>query len=274
MTYFNEPDKVFHITTRVLHVKSSSPLSHRWIYIDLATNTHMEYELGYIAGALCGDGSLVWNKNAGNYGISLEVKDKDIANYFSECLKAVIEKSVKTMIRKRTYNSAPYLTFVVYFYGKKETKKLKDIYNVNFGTFEWLPPNEAYNNKAFRQGFLRAFFDCEGTVRIRFRKRTSTRFEKIRNIRTQSANKNGLFEIKKLLILENIPSIIYSSGKYHTLDIEGKQRLESFLKNIGFASKVKQEKLELAARFLTPEEKIKGYDAEEPLQESPDEIRH
>lgn len=222
----------------------------------------MDYELGYVAGALCGDGSLIWNKNAGNYGITLEVKDKDIANYFSECLKAVIEKSVKTMIRKRTYNGAPYLTFVVYFYGKKETKKLKDIYKVSFGTFEWSPPNEAYTNKSFRQGFLRAFFDCKGTIRIRFRKRTSTRFEKIRNIRTQSANKSGLFEVKKLLILENISSIIYPSGKYHTLDIEGKQRLESFLKNIGFASKVKQEKLELAARFLTQEEKIKGYDTE------------
>lgn len=234
----------------------------------------MDYKLGYVAGALCGDGSLIWNENAGNYGITLEVKDNDIANYFSKCLKALIEKSVKTIIRKRTYKGAPYLTFVVYFYGKKETKKLKDRYNVNFGTFEWLPPNEAYMNKSFRQGFLRAFFDCEGTIRIRFRKKTATRFEKIRNIRATSANKNGIFEIKKLLLLEGISSTMYYSGKYYTLDIEGKQRLESFLKNIGFASKEKQEKLELAARFLTLEEKLKGYSAKESLQESPNETQH
>ncbi len=223
----------------------------------------MDYERGYVAGTLCGGGCLFWDNKLGNYGVTLEVKDQDIAKHFSRCLQKMIEKPVKTIVRRRIFKNVSYKTFVVYFYSKKETKKLKDIYNVNFGTFEWMPPKEGYVNVKFRQGFLRAFFDCEGTVRIRFRKRTETRFEKIRNIRAQSANMEGLFEIKKLLLLENIPSIIYPSGKYHTLDIEGKQRLETYLKNIGFSSQEKQRKLELAARFLTLEEKTEGYAAKE-----------
>ena len=127
-----------------------------------------------------------------------------------------------------------------------------------------MPQKKAHTTPVFRTGFLKGFFDHKGSIRIRYKK-SGTRFEKVRNIRASSVNLRGLFTVKELLILECVPCIIYRCKTLHVLDIEGKNRLETYQKKINFTSSEKKKLLENAIGFMTLDEKLLGKRTTNPV---------
>ena len=212
----------------------------------------MDFEYGYITGVLCGRGHVLQNQKNGNYGISLESEDVELLHFFSRCLYDVFEVKTKISSLKRARNAANH--HILYYYSKETSKKLTKAFKNHIGTHHWQPPTQAHTNPVFRTGFLRGFFDHKGTIRIRYKK-SGTRFEKIRNIRASSVNLRGLFAVKKLLLLEGIQCTIYRCKTLHVLDIEGKNRLESYQKKINFTSSEKKKHLKNATEFMTSNER-------------------
>ncbi len=86
-------------------------------------------------------------------------------------------------------------------------------------------------------GFLRGFFEGKSSISI------------VTRIIRLSGKKEQLENIKKLLKSENIDSVIYRSGKYYSLYIEGKNRCERFRDKIGFLTKEKKDKLDKVISF-------------------------
>ncbi len=222
----------------------------------------MDFEFGYVCGVLCGNGHILHDKKNGNYGVSLESKNIEVLRFFSRCLHDVFGTETKTISRKRARNIAG--SQVLYCYSKETSIKILDAFRGSFGTHQWMPPKKAHTTPVFRTGFLRGFFDHKGSIRIRYKK-SGTRFEKVRNIRASSVNLRGLFAVKKLLILEGIQCIIYRCKTLHVLDIEGKNRLETYQKKINFTSSEKKKYLENAIRFMAPDEKRLGKRTTNPV---------
>ncbi len=212
----------------------------------------MDFEYGYITGVLCGRGHIIQDQKNGNYGVSLESGDIELIHFFSHCLHDVFKAKTKIHPLKRARNTTKH--HILYCYSKETSKKLTETFKGTVGTHQWQPPAQAHTNQAFRIGFLRGFFDHKGTIRIRYKK-SGTRFEKIRNIRTSSVNLRGLFAVKKLLLLEGIRCIIYRCKTLHVLDIEGKNRLEAYQKKLNFTSSEKKKRLENAIEFMTSNER-------------------
>ncbi|MCK5333535.1 MAG: hypothetical protein KAJ24_03405 [Candidatus Aenigmarchaeota archaeon] len=208
----------------------------------------MDFEYGYVTGILCGRGHLIQDRKNGNYGISIESGDIELLRFFSLCLYDVFKAKTKISPLKRAHNTTNH--HILYCYSKETSKKLLNVFKGSIGTHHWQPPTHAHTNPAFRTGFLKGFFDHKGTIRIRYKK-SGARFEKIRNIRASSVNLRGLFAVKKLLLLEGIQCTIYRCKTLHVLDIEGKNRLESYQKKINFTSSEKKKRLENATEFMT-----------------------
>lgn len=116
------------------------------------------------------------------------------------------------------------------------TRPLFDFFKVNGcgKSAEWWIPDEIINNPALRRGWLRAFFDDEGTI------------DKSK-IRAYSVNKKGIVQVKKMLELEDLrvklrdyPSPDYSTGHMYRIDIMA-ESYEQF-KKIGFTHSKKAQK--------------------------------
>ncbi len=88
-----------------------------------------------------------------------------------------------------------------------------------------------------RVRFLRGFFEGKSSISI------------VSRIIRISGKKEQLEKIKKLLKSENVDSVIYKSGGYNSLYIEGKNRCERFKDKIGFLTKEKKDKLEKTILF-------------------------
>ncbi|MCK4555375.1 MAG: hypothetical protein KAT83_02105 [Candidatus Aenigmarchaeota archaeon] len=215
----------------------------------------MDFEFGYVCGVLCGNGHILHDKKNGNYGVSLESDDVEALRFFSCCLHDVFETKTKIISCKRKHNAAK--SHILYCYNKKTSIKILDAFRGSFGTQQWMPPKKAHTTPVFRTGFLKGFFDHKGSVRIRYKKSGGC-LEKVRNIRASSVNLRGLFAVKELLILEGIQCIIYRCKTLHVLDIEGKNRLETYQKKINFTSPEKKKRLENAIRFMTSDEMLLG----------------
>ena len=202
------------------------------------------FHVGFIVGVLCSDGYIWWDKKGGHYAFVLESKDREFVEIFRNNLSIFFNKKLKIYERLRKYKNRDYKTYILIIYGKKQISKFLDSFHIKkAGTYNWSVPIFAFKNQRFRRGFLRGFFDGEGTVRIRIRKKKG----KTRSVRVSSVNKKGLYEVKKLLELEGIKSMFYPQGeKCFMVDIEGKNRLKLFQKKINFSISRKREKLEEA----------------------------
>jgi intein/homing endonuclease len=112
-------------------------------------------------------------------------------------------------------------------------------------------PKNVYENSDEQIKFLRDLFDEGGYIRVRIRTRGKKK-SKIRNLRMISNDKFFIKKVQYFLQKQGIRSVIYPIGKTNfCLDIEGKQRLETFLKKIGFSDESKLKKLQEALKPLS-----------------------
>ncbi|MCK4730050.1 MAG: hypothetical protein KAT28_01920 [Candidatus Aenigmarchaeota archaeon] len=105
----------------------------------------------------------------------------------------------------------------------------------NFGIDKTKIPD--LENKGERTGFLRGFFEGKSSISI------------VTRIIRMSGKREQLENLKKLLDSENVNSVIYNSGGYYSLYIEGKSRCEIFRDKIGFLTREKKDKLDKTISF-------------------------
>jgi DNA-binding transcriptional regulator WhiA len=203
------------------------------------------FDIGYVCGVLCSCGSVVWDEENGNYSLRLETKDREFCLVFQEKLENVVNKKVHLYCKKSPGEPGGCKTYVVQFYGKKEIEWLAGKWNLAGGAWAWQVPQAAFENRVFRKGFLRGFFDGGGSVKARIVERKGVR-EKRRAIRAYSVNAEGLKQVRRLLELEKIKAMMYKSGRCYCIDIEGKMKAEIFNRNVGFGVTQKRQKLEEA----------------------------
>jgi len=187
-----------------------------------------EFVFGYISGAICSKGSIIYNKKKSVYMISFETGDKDLFNIFTEFWKSAFDGDYRTYEK----NSGSLIRLIFRVYNERVARRFYYKYGFRTDSHNWKIPTVIKSKEDLR-GFLSGFFDSGCYIRWRIRERGGKR-EKVRNIRIVSPNKGGLIAIKNALSGFGISPMIYSSGKNFCLDIEGKMKLELFEKRIKF----------------------------------------
>lgn len=190
----------------------------------------MEFETGYVCGMLAAKGHV----NEKGFSISLETADQELA----EIAKRFLSLFGEIKIRQRERNGLK--TSIVMLKG--DDVKALTSRGIKTGRREWNVPSEAFSSENFRLGFLRAFFDFSGTIKVRLRKKG----QKERVMKIASINENGLRQVRALLDIEGVKAMLYKSGKSCVLEINGKNNLDIFLKKIGLEKRSKKELLEKA----------------------------
>ncbi len=215
---------------------------------------NLNFNAGYTCGVLCSDGTVEWRKKFGNYLISLETIDDEFADRFLFMLATLTEGKLKSYQCRKIYKEKKYITNIVILRGKRYVKLFIDKWGVKTGSRTWKAPPMAFKDRDFRKGFLQGFFDGDGTVRLRLRAHKDGSKQKCRSVRVTSVNLNGLKQIKQLLKLEGVDCVIYPVKNYFFLDIDGKNRVTKFVKNINFGLSRKGKKVELSLDPTTFEE--------------------
>jgi len=202
-----------------------------------------DFDVGYVCGALCARGHVVWDEKRKHYTITLEIKNDEFAKVFSERISHIVPKVIMLNLKK-TYRGRMYITNVIRIYGKEVIRNLFNENKLKVGCRDWKVPPRAYKDERFRKGFLQGYFDGDGHVNVRLRKHKNGKLQRRWSIKATSANKDGLIEIKKLLYLEGVKSYVYQTGNYFVVEIDGKTNVMLFKNNVNFGVKNKREKLE------------------------------
>lgn len=184
-----------------------------------------------------GDGSFIFNLNKKNYGLRLEVLDREFVEKFKECLEKVYNLKVKSYIKKQNPNNL----FGASLYSKKV---LLDVLRygkmIEFKHFNEIVPQQIKNSsKEIKSWYLKGFFDSQGTVCINKNYLHS-------GVRGFKKNKKVLGEIKELLKDLEIKSWVCHAGRntnYFFVEIKGYKNLKLFYEKVGFSILRKQEKL-------------------------------
>ncbi|MBI2675397.1 MAG: hypothetical protein HYX24_02995 [Candidatus Aenigmarchaeota archaeon] len=217
------------------------------------------YGAGYVCGALCSRGFIVWNKKYSNYCIALETGDEGFAKMFYENLAGFSKKLPKMGLNKRHYKGSLRQTTTVKLWGKKHVKLLAEKWGLRTGRDRWQVPEAAFRDEAFGKGFLKGFFDGRGNMHVRiFREKGTGKVKKSRSIRISSVNKNGIERIKILLNQEGIKALLYQSLGNTIMEIHGKANLQQFEAVVGFSMPERQAILKEALMPLSIAEEMKG----------------
>jgi intein-encoded DNA endonuclease-like protein len=202
----------------------------------------MNFSAGYVCGVICSDGKIVWNEKHSNYAISLETLSNEFAKLFMENLKLHTRKEPRMGIHRRMSRGIPVHMNTVTVYGRKDVENFITRYRVEYGKRNWSVPPMAFNDTDFRRGFLRGFFDGNGSVSVS----TSKEEGKKRAIMVYSVNESGLREVEKILNTEGIRTLFYPAGKCFTIKINGKNRIQTFMDKVNFGLNDKKRRLDEA----------------------------
>ncbi len=195
--------------------------------------------LGYVCGVLCGRGCI---KRGRNNCVCLRTKNRILAEGFASSLRAL--QIIDVIVREKHINNETY--FVVNVYGKDVVKIFDDI-GFSANKKSWSIPRYANNDKEFRISFLAGFFDATSYVYFD-REKCLSRGNGYRYLRVTSVNAAGLAGIKKLLLMEGVPSSLQvSRNGLGRLVIKGHWRLKAFLGRVPLRT-AKKNLLENAAR--------------------------
>ncbi len=206
------------------------------------------FSAGYVYGVMCSDGKFVWNEKYGNYSISLETRNAQFALLFSTHLSGITDKAPRMGIHKRRRGDEVIHMNMVVLYGKSVIESLSESWGMRFG--DWNTPKIAFQDEAFRRGFLMGFCDGNGSVSVNVESSERGRKKK-RSVVLYSTNRSGLANIGSLLKMEGIGSSMYPAGECFALKITGKTRLETFRNRIGFGLDRKKNMLDEALLPLT-----------------------
>lgn len=204
------------------------------------------FNTGYVCGGLVGGGAIQADPKVKRYSLFVESRNKEFIGLFGQRLDVLFELASKRYERKK----ADLNLFSVVCYNKEKILEFTSKFRFKHGAYEWTVPQQCYEDKHFRKGFLQGYFDAKAKIRVRYRKRQkkgqSVRFDKVRAIKVSSVNLKGLSEIKVLLESFGVGSTISKSNGNNILDIEGKRRISSFRDRIGFGLAGKRAELERA----------------------------
>ena len=199
----------------------------------ISKNSHLlSNEKAYVLGVLSGDGCV----STGNR-ISLEVCDKDFAQFFKICLENVYGLKCSYGFRKKSNPNAK-LQYVVSLTSKNIVEDLNQ-YCKSFKTKEWSIPKQIKNsNEEIVASYLRGLYDSEGSVRFRRNGYGIVQF--------YSTNFNALVDIGKLLKdFFNIESkVVHRKPKEsYILEITYYKDIKIFYDKVNFVMVRKQIKL-------------------------------
>jgi hypothetical protein len=177
------------------------------------------FELGYVLGVICGDGNLT------KYSVRLNCIDRDFAEFF----KQQIEKWSKMRCKKQiliSKNSRWKNQFFVQLNSKEVVNFLKN-FNLK---------NLVNSSKEMKIGFLKGFFDSEGTIYI---------IGYTRTIEVCNANLHYLKICKILLEQLGIRTRNLRKGiRAYKLTLQNSQEnFKKFKDKIGFSIKRKHQRL-------------------------------
>ncbi len=191
----------------------------------------VSFSAGYVCGVVCSHGVIAWNERSGNYSLSIESSNRELIDVFAENLSNVVNKKPKIWMHRRKRDGKIVHMNMLTLYGKKIIEELRDKWGLTYGK-KWSVPRRAFEDVDFRRGFVMGFFDGGGHVSSYIENRE--RKVKRRLIVVYSINKKGLNELRNLLKIDGIQSVIHKAGDCFSLKIRGKTRIETFSKNIGF----------------------------------------
>ena len=179
-----------------------------------------------------GDGCVFKTKH--NYTIRYEVKNLEQLNEFERDIFEVY--GLKVIWCKNPSGKTGELIDCVFLRSKLVFEDLHK-YTPSYYSYKWVLPKQIVNsNVNIKIEFLKAFFDDEGSVIN----------AKNKLIKLYSVNRKGLIQVKKLIEAFGICCKIYGGyglkRNVFGIVIRGKD-IPKFAKEIGFNSKVKQDKL-------------------------------
>ena len=198
----------------------------------------------YILGVLMGDGCLekrVKKKNSHVYQIWLKTIDLDFARAFKQCCEKLYGKKlkIKEKMLKTNFTEKPRKFYIVVATGKAIVEDLL-CFVENEKMFKyngWRVPEKIFkSNEECKIMFLRGFSDSEGSVSSNGR---------IVSIRLDSKNMKGLNDIKKLLEMLGIHSVIVKVNEVNVYGCLIYRKLSTikFASKIGFYNSRKKSKL-------------------------------
>lgn len=187
--------------------------------------------LSRLCGFIMGDGYLSIRREKGkkwfHHEISFYPDNIEVAELFRDTFKDIYKKepSIKTL---NNY-------FRVRVVSPVACKHLSSF--SKFSTLDWRIPDFVLKDNESKIEFLRAIFDCEGYVGKR-------------NIQFQSVNREGIYQIKYLLMELGIISSIYSYKRTnprwninYILVISRRENIKKYAQTIGFNHPLKIIKL-------------------------------
>jgi len=182
-------------------------------------------ELAWILGVMCGDGCL--ENHGRTHRISLNTTQKEFGKEFVNNINKIFHLKEKFNERIVTNNNNSRY-YKIQIGGQQLCSFFLKI--GKFGCFKWRVPLDIINgNKKIKQGFLRGFYDSEGSI--------NTYREKYKKIRAVSVNKKGLKEVSNLLKDNGINVNLIKEKNCYSLNIYKKNHIGAFLRNIGFSFK-------------------------------------
>jgi intein-encoded DNA endonuclease-like protein len=207
-------------------------------------------ELGYVIGAMLGDGCLYFD--GGNYLLWLRVNDKEYAEEFGRCLAKILGK-------KKPYKP---------FWNKNRKQWIVVVCAVQLfklldRPLEELKPYIEYSKETVAS-FLRALFDAEGSIYVKIKGDEKERQLCLYNTDEKLLSYiqrllKGYFDIDSTLYLiikkgsiKHFPNgkIAKTTKNYYLLYIHARSLL-NFYKHIGFTIKRKQQTLIKAIKYFS-----------------------
>jgi intein/homing endonuclease len=161
-------------------------------------------------------------------------QEMDLINDFSKSVHAVFGINCGKIYHGKT-------CLHIGFRNKKIAKGLSEY---SFGSKNWFVPAFVFEgSKKVIAAYLQAFFDDEGSAVFSKRK-----WGHNRSVQMQSINKNGLRQLRALLLTLGILAKLNGpyKEKYYELKITGKENLIKFSKEVNFVHKRKRENLKNA----------------------------
>lgn len=198
------------------------------------------YELGYFLGAIKGDGHVRYDENKSLYQVNIGVKDKDFIEFLKKQTQEIYPYHIRIWEREDSHSKKNGVFYGLTIHSKDFCKLIKD-YNL-----------EEMKDEEIIKGFLRGFFDAEGSMVIyslnipRLAVRHITLTHKDYSLILLIIGFLNRFNIKSGKISVKKGSGFNPKGIYYVFKITGKENLINFKNNVGFSIQRKQKKLEEA----------------------------
>ena len=204
---------------------------------------YLDKKLGYVIGAMLGDGHIGDRKGHGNEVVLSDLDSKQVSSNFKEVIKELFEEEMKEDKNKGlvSYNSA--LSEVLSNFGVPRGRKAKKI---RVPRFIFFSPIESV------AGFLKGIFDTDGSAGKHAVSISSVSREFIEDLKWLFLRIGILGNIEKRISKGIIDGRKLKETVIHTFRFSGRRQLERFLKFCNPDSKKIQKLIETLEKTKKP----------------------